>query len=286
MMISQKKLAPYFYDPNLKSELELSHLVGIEIDSTQEISIPSNIPVLLSTGEFDPVTPPENTYIVAKYLTNSVSFTFPDNGHWVNGPSCYSEIITAFYKNLEMPTNIENCINETEPLRFVVDVSYNKGITQIGSEILMGKQNQIYIPLGIVLIMILYGFLGFPIQSFINFIKRRKNKVLSKIKFNWLPWIITFFALAFVTLLYFGIMGSIERNYYILGFGILSSWNWIFWLILLILMLLFYSILRRKSILTSDLSKFTKSLILISWSGTLLFVGLLFYWNLLWPFSN
>jgi len=276
----------YGLSKEAKSQMELGQLSGIRLDSTQEVPIPSEIPVLLSTGTFDPITPPENTIITSKYLTNSVVFTFPGESHWSRGNPCYSEIITAFYKNPEIPVNTEACIDESQPIIFVMDIADNKGITQIGSKILMGKQNQVYIPLGISLFLILFGFLGIPIYALIRFFKRRKNKDLEREKFNWLPWTMNLLVFVFVALLYFAISATMERNTYILGFGILSSWNWIFWIVFILFILLIYSLMRRKKILSNNSGKFSKVLTVMTWVGATFFIGLLFYWNVLWPFSS
>lgn len=281
-----KKLKPYFTESSVAFNLELAELCGIKRDSTQEVPIPSEVPVILNTGEFDPVTPPENTFITAEYLTNSMAFTFPDNGHWVKSPKCFSELITSFYKNPVIPKNIDDCISQTESLKFVTGVSYNKGIAQIGSTILMGKENQIYIPMGIFIFMILFGFLGFPIQSVVHYFKRKKNSSVKKNKTNWMTWVMSFLGIVFILLFYLGILDSMARNAYILGFGILSSWNWIFWIAVLVVMTLIYSLLNGRRILKTNINTFSRSLTLITWAGTSLFIGLLFYWKVLWPFSN
>jgi len=281
-----KKLMPYSFSSNRISQLERGQLSGIRLDSTQEVPIPSEVPVLLSTGTFDPITPPEHTIITSKYLTNSVVSTFPGESHGSRGNSCYSDIITAFYKNPEKLVSTEACIGESQPIIFVTDISDNKGITQIGSKILMGKQKQVYIPLGISLFLILFGFIGIPVYALIRFFKRRKNKDLVKEKFNWLPWIMTLLVFVFVTLLYFTITATMERNTYILGFGILSSWNWISWIVHLLLIILIYSLLKRNNILNRNPGKFSKFLTMTIWIGTTIFIGLLFYWNVLWPFSS
>ena len=285
-----KKLMPFTFmlDPIIKSQMEYGQLSGIRLDSTQEVPIQSEIPVILSTSEFDPITPPEYSLITSKYLTNSAIFTFPGNSHFnnLNDPQCFNEIMTTFYKDLKIPLDYEDCITQVEPLKFVVNMTDNKGITQIGGKILMGKQNQVYIPLGISLFLVLFGFLGIPIYELIRFFKRRKNKDLVREKFNWLPWVMALLVLVFVALLYFAVTASMERNTYILGFGILSSWAWIFWIVYFVIILLIYTFMRRKIVLISNSSKFSKSLTMISWFGTLFFVCLLFYWNVIWPFSN
>jgi len=280
-----KKLMPYMVSPGLISTKEMAEISGIKLDTTQEVPIPSEIPVLLSTGVFDPVTPTENTVVASQYLTNSVVLAFPEEGHWSKGNQCYSDVLTAFYKNPEEPVNAEACLDQGIPIVFVSDITDNKGITQVGSKILMGKQNQVYIPLGIALLLVLISFLGLPIYALVRFIKRRKNKELKKERFNWLPWIMTLLVFVFVALLYMAIMASMERNMYILGFGLLSSWVWIFWILSIVLILLIYTFIRRKSII-GETNKFSKALSIIGWFGSLFFVCLLMYWNVLWPFSS
>jgi len=280
-----KKLMPYMVSPGLISTKEMAEISGIKLDTTQEVPIPSEIPVLLSTGVFDPITPTENTVITSKYLTNSTVLAFPEESHYSKGNECYSAVITSFYKDPEKPVNAEKCLDEGISIVFVSDITDNKGITQVGSKILMGKQNQVYIPLGISLLLVLIAFVGLPIYALVRFIKRRKNKELIKERFNWLPWIMTLVVFVFVGLLYAAIMASIERNMYILGFGLLSSWGWIFWIMSIVLILLIYTFIRRKSIIGTT-NKFSKSLTIIGWFGSLFFVCLLLYWNVLWPFSG
>ncbi len=280
-----KKLMPYMVSPGLMSTKEMAEISGIKLDTTQEVPIPSNIPVLLSTGVFDPITPTENTVITSKYLTNSTVLAFPEEGHWSKGNPCYSDVITSFYKNPENPVDAEKCLDTGIPIVFVSDIADNKGITQVGSKILMGKQNQVYIPLGISLLLVLIGFLGLPIYALIRFFKRRKNKEIIKEKFNWLAWIMTLLVFVFVGLLYTAVMASMQRNMYILGFGLLSSWAWIFWIMNMVLILLIYTFIKRKSIIVAT-NTFNRSLSMIGWFGSLFFVCLLMYWNMLWPFSS
>ena len=278
-----KKLMPYMVFPELKSEQELAQLSGIKLDTTQQMPIPSKIPVLLSTGIYDPITPTENTVIASKYLTNSVVLAFPEEGHWSKGNKCYSDVVTSFYKNAEIPANAEVCLDEGIPIEYVVDIADNKGIIQLGSKVFMGKENEIYFPLGISLLLVLVGFLGLPIYALIRFIKRRKNKDLQREPFSWIPWVMTLLVFGFVGLLYVAIMASIERNVYILAFGLLSTWSWIFWIVGIVILLLIYTFIRRKQ-MTGGISKPSRSLTMIGWFGTLFFVGLLLYWNVLWPF--
>jgi pimeloyl-ACP methyl ester carboxylesterase len=60
--------------------------------------VTSEIPVLILSGEFDPVTPLEYGHSVAHGLSRGFVFDFPGMGHWVNGTGhpCQIAIIQAF----------------------------------------------------------------------------------------------------------------------------------------------------------------------------------------------
>lgn len=281
-----KKLMPYFLSLDYLSEREQALHLGIQQDSLQEVPIASEIPVILETGVYDPITPPENTFVTAEYLTNSITLTFPGQSHWARTNPCFSKIITEFYRTAKVPADAEACLAESKPIEFVTNIAHNKGIAEVGSKLLMEKENQIYIPLGITLVLVIFGFIGIPVYALIKWLKHRKNKDLAKEKYPWFIWLVTALIVTFGVLFYLGISATIDRNQYILGFGILSSWSWIFWLVYVILGLLIFALLKRKLVLDGTANRFSKSLALISWCGSFIFVCLMFYWNLLWPLSG
>lgn len=62
----------------------------------------SNIPVLVLSGAYDPITPPAWGQAAADYLSNSFNFVFPGVGHGsIDGGDCPVGIATAF---IDMPT--------------------------------------------------------------------------------------------------------------------------------------------------------------------------------------
>jgi pimeloyl-ACP methyl ester carboxylesterase len=62
----------------------------------------SSVPALVLSGEFDPITPPENGDIVAQTLSNSFVYTFPGGGHGALLTACGAEIFGQFVAD---PTN-------------------------------------------------------------------------------------------------------------------------------------------------------------------------------------
>jgi pimeloyl-ACP methyl ester carboxylesterase len=71
---------------------------------------------LITTGEYDPITPPANGQEAAKTLSHSYFFEFPGQGHGqLYSSSCSDQIIFAFEDNpLVQPDS--SCIGlMTEP---------------------------------------------------------------------------------------------------------------------------------------------------------------------------
>lgn len=69
----------------------------IERDYAQPVK--SDVPVLILTGEWDPVTPPSNAERVAKTLTNSLNIVVPHGAHGLGGlegMDCIGNLITEF----------------------------------------------------------------------------------------------------------------------------------------------------------------------------------------------
>ena len=87
----------------------------------------SNIPSLIITGKYDPVTPPIYGQQIAEGLSNSYYFEFPNLGHTptaADGTGCAMDTALAF---LEDPT-VEpdrSCLNELEQVEFLVPYTGN-----------------------------------------------------------------------------------------------------------------------------------------------------------------
>jgi pimeloyl-ACP methyl ester carboxylesterase len=76
---------------------KISDCVGWPL-AIELVPVESNIPVLILSGEFDPVTPLEYGRAVSEHLPNSFVFEFPGMGHWINnsGHACEEAIISDF----------------------------------------------------------------------------------------------------------------------------------------------------------------------------------------------
>jgi pimeloyl-ACP methyl ester carboxylesterase len=87
-------------------------------DPVENMPVVSDIPALVLSGEFDPITPPEWGRAVAADLSNSFFFEFPTVGHGViRSDTCARDMALAF---LNDPTTEpdSSCMTDLPPLVF------------------------------------------------------------------------------------------------------------------------------------------------------------------------
>lgn len=87
-------------------------------DETDE-PISSDLPVLILSGAFDPITPPLTAAPITETLPNSFAFAFPYGGHvqFLTGNNCAQSVVLAFLDD-PMTEPESSCIAESEPLQF------------------------------------------------------------------------------------------------------------------------------------------------------------------------
>ena len=83
--------------------------------------VSSNLPVLIFSGNVDPVTPPQRGEEVAKYLPNSRHVVIPQGAHGVDGlsdPGCVDRIIIDFMDNGSAKELDTSCVERMAPTAF------------------------------------------------------------------------------------------------------------------------------------------------------------------------
>src|SRR5438477_1741417 len=85
----------------------------------------SNVPVLIFSGNMDPVTPPQRGEEIARYLSNSRHVIIPQAGHGMDGlaePECVDRIIMEFMEKGE-PKDLDlGCVERMVPPPFATEV--------------------------------------------------------------------------------------------------------------------------------------------------------------------
>ena len=80
--------------------------------------VKSDIPVLLLSGELDPVTPPGNAAHVASVLPNSLNLVAPGQGHGVLMRGCIYKIATEFIESGSVTGLNTGCLQDLKPAPF------------------------------------------------------------------------------------------------------------------------------------------------------------------------
>lgn len=88
-------------------------------DFQQPVS--STVPVLIFSGNMDPVAPPQRGEEVAKYLRNSRHVIIPHAGHGLDGltpPDCVDPLIIGFLHSGDVKSLDTRCVETMAPPRF------------------------------------------------------------------------------------------------------------------------------------------------------------------------
>jgi pimeloyl-ACP methyl ester carboxylesterase len=82
----------------LQQEYDICQIWNVKrLPAVQKQAVTSDISTLILSGEYDPITPPENGRITAQTLKHSYYFLFPGMGHGEEyNASCADSIISAF----------------------------------------------------------------------------------------------------------------------------------------------------------------------------------------------
>jgi pimeloyl-ACP methyl ester carboxylesterase len=79
----------------------------------------SNAPVLLLSGQLDPVTPPSNAEQAARTLPNSLSLVMPGLGHNVVFTDCLPDVVAAFLQAGTVKGLDTSCVKQIQPAPFL-----------------------------------------------------------------------------------------------------------------------------------------------------------------------
>jgi pimeloyl-ACP methyl ester carboxylesterase len=88
--------------------------------------VSSNVPVLIFSGNIDPVTPPQRGEEVARYLPNSRHIVIPEGAHGPFGLSdlgCVDRLILEFMEKGDAKNLDISCVNQMRPPPFVTSVA-------------------------------------------------------------------------------------------------------------------------------------------------------------------
>ena len=133
ILASDREAHRKFYDPKypLMAPALCEGWQQMPVDPIEDEPVVSDIPTLLLSGQFDPITPPRWADLAAETLSNSYSFVLPMTGHGVGiGTPCGRTLMRKF---LESPTTnpVSPCTVGSET--GFSDMYLNRGPRTMGS---------------------------------------------------------------------------------------------------------------------------------------------------------
>jgi pimeloyl-ACP methyl ester carboxylesterase len=94
---------------------------NIPADFKQPVT--SDVPVLLLSGEADPVTPPTNADRAAQTLAHSLRLVAPGQGHNVIARGCMTKLATTFVESGSVQGLKTDCVQNIQPMPFFISFS-------------------------------------------------------------------------------------------------------------------------------------------------------------------
>lgn len=86
-----------------------------------EKPVQSDIPVLLLSGEADPVTPPRNGERVAEHLSNALHLVAPGQGHGIAWRGCAPKLVAEFLRDKDPAALDASCLDKLAASPFFID---------------------------------------------------------------------------------------------------------------------------------------------------------------------
>ena len=93
------------------------------IDESLRKPLSTDTPVLLLSGDADPITPPEYAVQAAVDLSNAWLITGKDQGHGLAAVGCMPRVINEFVTAMQLDDGAADCLDEAFAMPFFVDFS-------------------------------------------------------------------------------------------------------------------------------------------------------------------
>ncbi|MGH2665959.1 alpha/beta fold hydrolase [Flavobacterium sp.] len=229
-------------------------------------------PVLVFSGEFDPITPPSNgAFLINKFKKNGFLVNAPISGHAPSFSKIGFKILSEFLGHPDKTPNA-NGFTSNNKVKFISDVVLNSGVSNFANS--LGEMNIVFLlPIIVAFIMLLVLLVRFIYLFF----KIKEDTTQSK-AMKLLIALSSLLGLLIIVLLVLAIMDTANDNFYILAFGLQDKFSYLFlfqWVfVVLTAISILYFIIRFSRISS-------KGAVSISLSALILICMYFQYWGFL-----
>ncbi len=216
---------------DLKSLQETCALWNVELlPASADAPVESDVPTLLLSGRFDPITPAKNAEDVARTLSNATTFVFPNTGHGAfQSEKCASRIAQAFLDDPKAKPD-GSCIGALKPPQFRTRADIMP-VPALANFLSINERVRLPLALaGIGLLLLLGAWLVIPLSWVLRLVMKRTGGTLPTMA-KAMPWLTLLNG--FVLAVFFGalaaaVVGLIQNNDYLFLFGLPVHDRWIF----------------------------------------------------------
>ncbi len=229
----------------------------------------SSIPVLVLSGEFDPITPMSNGHTLAEQL-HATWLTASSQGHAPGFTKSGNEIVDMFVSNPAKPP--VNAFTKDDQLNFVGNIKVNSGVSRMGKS--LNQREPLFLtPAVIALLLSLASIFIYGVKLIRARYVLREDQIIRAFI------VLTSVAGILVTVGFIIALQQLaSQNFYILAFGLPTSFQYLFTFLFvfsaLLALTLFYFIVNIKTINNRSV---TFSVIF----SNILIAVYLFYWGIL-----
>jgi hypothetical protein len=180
----------------------------------------SDIPTLILAGEFDPITPPAYGQLALANLARGAYIEVPGAGHGASPYNdCTQGILESFLANPSSPLEV-GCIAEIAPVRFTTDVYLNPGIYKFSKAVQSNPAPAYLAGIGLMLLLLLSALTVWPVAWLVRRLRKREVSAPQGTRAARLVAAFTsLMALGFLIGVGMVIVGTLDSNPFLLGFG-------------------------------------------------------------------
>lgn len=183
-------------------------------------AVASEIPTLILTGSFDPVTPPTWGRLAAETLPNSYYVEARTGGHGPPNDACIRQITRDFLSAPHTPPDA-SCNDARAPVKFIADVYINPGIYRAATAIRSGPSPVLVGWLALTVLILLSALLGWPLRRLIRLWRKRPPTSTGPAVFaRWIAGTAALAAVAFLLGLTWTILRTTRNSPFVLAFGV------------------------------------------------------------------
>ncbi len=191
--------------------------------------VTANVPTLVFSGDFDPITPPPFGQTAAETITPSYVIEFPAYGHGaLTSGNCPNEMIAAFVQNPERAPNAQCIREDASRVTFITPATYilSAGVGKMQLAMLQGKIEKFIVPILLILLL-----LSVWIVAPLAWLIRRSQKRASESNFlvRLAPWLAAFasmIAVAFFVIVFILMIAAALQNVNTIGLVLGAPREW------------------------------------------------------------